>query len=79
MNAEIVSNLKDELPSYLAKATDISHDVCPFTWWQANTSELPHWSAATGMIVLIQPISAASERVFSLLNNTFCDRQDASL
>ena len=79
MNAEIVSNLKVERPSYLANATDTSHDLCPLIWWQTNSSELPHWSVATSMIVLIQPTSAASERVFSLRNNTFCDKQDASL
>ena len=79
LKPETISKLKDELPYYLAKATDISPDICPLTWWYMNASELPHWSAAASMIVLIQPTSAASERVFSLLSNSFNNRQDASL
>ena len=38
--------------------------------------ELPHWSR---MILLIQTSSAASERVFSLLNNTFNEQQQGCL
>lgn len=78
MNSTIISNLKIELPSYLAKCADISADVCPLVWWRSNASELPHWSSATANIVLIQPTSAASERVFSLLNN-FSDKQSTAL
>ena len=48
-------------------------------WWKANASDLPHWSSTTSNILLVQPTSASSERVFSLLNNSFSDRQDASL
>ena len=79
LNAQTISNLKTELPSYLAKTADISPDICPLVWWKANASELPHWSSATSIVILIQPSSAASERVFSLLNNSFNDRQEASL
>ena len=38
---------------------------------------LPHWAEAAKKA--LQPSSAASERVFSLLNNTFGKRQNSSL
>ena len=79
LNTKIISNLKEELPSYLAKVADISPDICPLMWWKANASDLPHWSSTTSNILLVQPTSASSERVFLLLNNSFSDRQDASL
>lgn len=78
INSNTISNLKMELPFYLAKCADISADICPLVWWRNNTSELPHWSTATSTVVLIQPTSAASERVFSLLNN-FSDKPNAAL
>ena len=76
-----LSDLKaeHELPAYLAKSMDIAPTVCPLQWWRTNASELPHWSTAAQKVVLLQPSSAASERVFSLLNNCFSKRQDSSL
>ena len=44
-----------------------------------NTTELPVWSSAAKLVLLVQPSSAAAERVFSLLNSSFTDRQDLSL
>ena len=40
---------------------------------------LPHWSTPAQNVLLLQPSSAASERVFSLLNNCFSSRQECSL
>ena len=76
---EIIKNLKKELPSYLAKTSGISADVDVLNWFKRNENELPHWSAAFKLLVLIQPSSAAAERVFSLLNASFSSSQTNSL
>ena len=44
-----------------------------------NSTALPFWSAALRKVLLIQPSSAAAERVFSLLNASFSDQQEHSL
>ena len=75
----IISDLMAELPTYIAKAEEINSDFCPITWWKSHSPTLPKWSAAASKILLLQPSSAAAERVFSTLNNTFCDRQNQSL
>ena len=56
-----------------------STDHTPPQWWKLHEDELPHWSLAVKKGLLLQPSSAASERVFSLLNNSFNDRQHNSL
>ena len=48
-------------------------------WWRNNEVSLPNWSAAAKKALLVQPSSAASERVFSLLNNCFGSKQTNSL
>ena len=36
-------------------------------WWRQNEDNLPHWVGAVKMVLfLLQPTSAAAERVFSL-------------
>ena len=68
-----IENLKQELPSYLAKASAIgssTSQLCPsdtLDWWKRHAQDLPHWSQAAQFVLLIQPSSAASERVFSIL------------
>ena len=43
-------------------------------------TDLPIWSSAAKQIFLVQPSSAASERVFSLLKAaSFKDQQESSL
>ena len=44
-------------------------------WWKVNETILPHWAEAG---TTVQPSSAASERVLSLLNNTFGKRRNSS-
>lgn len=41
--------------------------------------DLPCWSNACQSILLMQPSSAAVERLFSLLTNSFSDEQRRSL
>ena len=67
-NQAILNDLKAELPLYLAKAADTDSSVDALEWWKINMKYLPKWASALQKILLIQPSSAASERVFSLLN-----------
>eukprot|EP00733_Pompholyxophrys_punicea_P000535 Pompholyxophrys_punicea_v1_NODE_155_length_3151_cov_4.974483.p1 type:complete len:402 gc:universal NODE_155_length_3151_cov_4.974483:1287-82(-) len=48
-------------------------------WWKQQKTQLPTWFFVVRQLMLLQPSSAASERVFSLLNNSFSDKQTASL
>ena len=75
----LIANLKNELPMYLAKADGIDNDVDPIGWWKANEADLPFWSAAAKLVLLMQPSSASSERVFSILTTTFGHLQDLTL
>ena len=79
LKASILVNLKSELPSYLAKAADIDAQTDPLVWWKAHDADLPHWSTAAADILLVQPSSAAAERVFSLLKASFGPQQDVTL
>ena len=74
-----LNGLKEELPTYLARAADTDENFDILEWWKRNSSHLPYWSAAAKRIFLVQPSSAASERVFSLLKNSFGDQQDNAL
>ena len=74
-----LNELKVELPAYIARAADTDEQFNILEWWKRNSSHLPKWSAAARRIFLIQPSSAASERVFSLLNNSFGDQQENAL
>ena len=74
-----IEDLKKELPDYLARAADVSEEFDPLDWWKRNSSTLPHWSACAKKILLIQPSSAAAERVFSLLKASFGDQQESCL
>ena len=59
-----------ELSQYLARAADTSGTITPLEWWKRNTSDLRNWAEATKKIFLLQPSSAAAERVFSVLKNS---------
>ena len=75
----VLDGLKEELPSYLAKVTDIDPSIDILQWWNQNESALPCWAAAARKVLLVQPSSAASERVFSLLKASFNPQQQSSL
>ena len=74
-----LEDLKKELPSYLAKVDGLSPNIDKLEWWKVHENELPYWSAACQLVLLVQPSSAAAERVFSLLSNSFGDQQTSSL
>ena len=71
--------LKQELPLYQAAAQDVDRSHDPLLFWKNHEPDLPTWAAATRQVLLIQPSSAASERVFSLLRDSFGERQNSSL
>jgi len=75
-DAAMIANMKNELPRYLARANGIADGVDPIRWWKENEAELPCWSAAAKLILLMQPSSASSERVFSILTTVFGHLQD---
>ena len=68
--SDCINDLKLELPKYLAKADDDTAPADCVEWWKQHKEELPLWSTAASLVLLVQPSSAAAERVFSLLNNT---------
>ena len=74
-----LENLKLERPMYIAAAEDVSNMTDVLEWWKTNESKLPHWAEACKHALLVQPSSAAVERVFSLLNNSFCKQQQRSM
>ena len=71
--------LKEEFPFYLAASEDTDPSYDPLQFWKHHEQSLPAWSQAARHITLVQPSSAASERVFSLLRNSFGERQNSSL
>ena len=83
----IMDALCQELPSYLACAEGVSFQgdsladlaAKKVEWWRCNEEKLPHWSKAVKLVLLVQPSSAASERVFSLLKAAFSDQQQRAL
>ena len=46
---------------------------------QRREAELPQWASAAKVVLLLQPSSAASERVFSILTTSFGHVQDRAL
>ena len=58
---------------------DIDPSYDPLLFWKRHESDLPNWSRAARQVLLVQLSSAASERVFSLLKNSFGDRQNSAL
>lgn len=78
-DAALIENLKNELPRYIARADGIADDVDPVGWWKINEAELPFWSAAAKLVLLMQPSSASSERVFPILTTTFGHLQALAL
>ena len=75
----IIDGLKSELPQYMASSEDVSPTVSRTDWWSCHESELPNWSKAAKLSLLFQPSSAAAEKVFSLLQNSFNEQQYSSL
>lgn len=85
-NARVIA-LKKELPEYLVCTQHASMDPgldaadasqAMSAWWAAHASRLPAWSALARHVFLLVPSSAAVERVFSILRNTFGKEQKSA-
>ena len=48
-------------------------------WWTVHEERLPNWSSAVKKVFLVQPSSAAAERVFSLPSTSFHEQQENAL
>ena len=62
---ETIDGLKMEIPMYMA--ANVSTEIDLIAWWKRHAIELPKWANAFKKVVLVQPLSAAAERVFSIL------------
>ena len=63
----------------MAVVEDVSNTINVLKWWMNNEHKLPHWSAACKRAVLVNPSSAAVERVFSLLSNSSNKQQEHAM
>ena len=78
---EIINGPKAKLPDYLAAAEDVNvlNEEQKVEWWHRQEERLPHWATVVKQVTLIQPSSAAAERVFSILKASFNEQQDCAL
>ena len=74
-----VECLKTEMPRYLSIAEDVSRDYDVVRWWKTHKTDLPNWADVCQLILLVQPSSAAAERAFLLLQNSFSQQQYRAL
>ena len=75
---EHVAGMKRERSVNLALIAGIQPDVDVIQFFHSHEKEIPNWAAAAFKMALIQP-SATAERVFSLLKNSFGERQCCTL
>jgi hypothetical protein len=78
-DSEAIEGMKSELPTYLAAAEGVAPQFDPCEWWKYHSADIPMWARSFRKIALIQPSSAAAERVFSLLQSSFGKQQEQSL
>lgn len=77
--------LTDELPQYVKAVESLelrdepftSQDIMPF--WKLHATNLPTWSKLARVFATLSTSSAAAERAFSILSNSFSKRQTAAL
>ena len=74
-----IPGLKEEFPQYIALTEDIDSSYDHLFFSNRHEANLPNWSKAVKSVLLVQPFSGASERIFSLLRNSFGERQNLSL
>jgi hypothetical protein len=87
----LIPGMIEELPAYLSLAavtpaglvfdrTDIrAFTDAILTWWRTNHPIIPTWARAARIVFSLQCSSAASERVFSLVQDMFGTDQLATL
>ena len=74
----VINGLITELPNYVAAAHNFTMacEEDKVNWWRQHSDRSPHWSFAVMKVILVQPSSAAAERIFSIINSSFNDSQD---
>ena len=75
----VIQPLQGELAAYQALTDDVAAEINVLEWWSQHSKEIPSWASACKQILLLQPLSAASERVFLLLQNSSNNRQERAL
>ena len=75
---ETIDGLKMEIPMYMAASEYVSTEIDLIPWWKRHAIELPKWANAFKKELLVQPLSAAAERFFSILQN-FTAQEQSSL
>ena len=75
----VIQPLQRELAASQALTDDVAGEINVLEWWSQHSEEVPSWAIACKQVLLLQPSSAASERVFSLLQNSFNNRQEQAL
>ena len=71
--------LRAELPLYLAAADGVALHVDLVQFWYQRKDMLPGFCKLFAVLMLLQPSSAACERVFSVLTRMLGDQQDSAL
>ena len=74
----LMDKLLSELDMYVSCATT-SAKTPLLQFWEQHKRTLPTWYVGFQVIALLQPSSAAAERVFSQLRSTFGDQQGSTL
>ena len=75
----VIQPLQRELAAYQALTDDVAGEINVLEWWSQHSKEVPSLANARKQILLLQPSTAASEKVFSLLQNSFNNRQAQAL
>ena len=87
-DARLIADLERELPKYLVETqlaqleaglTPEQKSSARSQWWAEHAAVLPAWAALARRVFLVVPSSAAVERVFSILRDTFGDDQKGAL
>ena len=81
MSFEFLDCMALALPAELLLHVDLLlplPDLLPVAWWKSHAMELPKWANAFRLVLLVQPSSAAAEKVFSILQR-FTAQQQSSM
>ena len=80
-NDTTIDGLVRELPQYVTANHDVAIECegRKVEWWKVHEERLPNWCSAVKKVLLVQPSSAAAERVFSLLSASFHEQQENAL
>lgn len=83
VTAATVVVLLAHLAEYTARAAanpvtlDDDGNACIDAWWNDAEVDCPHWFETAKQVMILQPSSAAAERIFSMLKAIMGDQQQA--